>query len=98
MSKMKVQSKGRNLWKRTIVSTIVGEGADSIIFNSIAFIGIYPVKSVASIALAAFALKTLYEVLLTPLTYFIVRKVKEHENIDVYDIDVSYNPFVKLSK
>ncbi len=93
MSKMKIKSKGQHLWQRTIGSTIVGEGADSIIFNLIAFVGIFSFKQVMLIALTGFVLKTLYEIVATPFTYWAVRTLKRIESVDVFDEDVSYSPF-----
>lgn len=93
MSRMKLQTKGRFLWMRTIGSTIVGESADSIVFNFVAFLGVFSLKQIAIIALSGFVLKTLYEVLATPLTYVVVAWLKRVEGVDVMDYDVSYNPF-----
>ncbi len=93
LSKIKIKTKGKFLWIRTIGSTIVGEGADSLIFNFIAFIGIFPLADVFTIALSGFLLKTLYEIFATPFTYFVVAKLKKIENEDKFDVGVNYNPF-----
>lgn len=93
MSSMKVKTKGKRLWTRTIGSTIVGEGADSLIFNCVAFLGIFQFADVMQIALSGFVLKTLYEIVMTPLTYAAVGWLKRKESEDKYDIGINYNPF-----
>ena len=93
MSKMKILTKGKHLWSRTIGSTILGEGADSIVFAVVAFAGVFPTAQLAMIAFSGFLLKTLYEIAATPFTYAIVRKVKNIEGIDTFDGGQSYNPF-----
>lgn len=93
LSRMKIKSQGRHLWKRTIGSTIVGEGVDSIVFNCIAFVGIFPFKDVMFIALSGFVLKTLYEILMTPLTYIAVGWLKKKEEKDIFDHGADYSVF-----
>jgi uncharacterized integral membrane protein (TIGR00697 family) len=93
MSWMKIKTKGKHLWTRTIGSTIIGEGVDSIIFNFIAFFGIFQFSEVLYVAFSGFVLKTLYEVIMTPLTYLVVAALKRAENEDKYDVGVDYNPF-----
>jgi queuosine precursor transporter len=93
MSRLKVRTEGRYFGLRAVLSTIVGQGADSLVFNFTAFTGVFPIKDVAFIALSGFILKSLYEVLVLPLTYFIVGWLKKVEGIDTYDRDISYNPF-----
>lgn len=91
LSKMKVAMKGKKLWARTIASTIIGEGADSIIFNLIAFAGIFSGNQLVTIILSGFILKTLYEIVATPLTYLVVNYLKKKEEIDFYDKDINYS-------
>ncbi len=93
MSKVKVLSKGRGFSLRAIASTLVGEGADSIIFMSIAFFGTYSISVVIGMILTQALLKTAYEIIVLPLTIWVVRKVKEIEGLDTFDQDISYNPF-----
>jgi len=93
MSRMKVWMKGKHLWTRTIGSTILGEGADSVVFNFVAFLGVFEFGQVAFIAFSGFVLKTLYEIVATPFTYLAVGWLKRVEQEDKYDHDVSYNPF-----
>ena len=93
MSQMKVKTGGKHLWTRTIGSTIVGEGVDSVIFNFVAFLGVFPFRELVFIALSGFVLKTAYEVLATPLTYAVVNKMKRIEGVDAFDRGIDYNPF-----
>ena len=91
LSKLKVLTKGRNLWVRTTLSTVVGEGFDSIIFITISFLGTMETSVVLQMILFQYLFKVCYEVLFTPLTYLIVGFVKKKEEIDTYDYDVKYN-------
>lgn len=93
MSYMKIKTKGKYLWTRTIGSTIVGEGADSIVFNFVAFYGIFDLNNLLKIVISGFILKTLYEIIATPITYFVVNKLKKIESEDKFDHGISYNPF-----
>lgn len=93
MSLMKVKMKGKYLWMRTIGSTIIGEGTDSLVFNFVAFWGIFELNNLLYIAFSGFVLKTLYEAVATPATYAVVRVLKRIESEDKYDIEISYNPF-----
>lgn len=93
LSHLKVMTGGRWLWTRTISSTVVGEGLDTVIFIGIAFFGTLPLPVLGQMMLAQYLWKVIYEILLTPLTYYIVGKLKEREDIDIFDNNVSYNPF-----
>ena len=93
MSKMKIMQGGLNFSVRAIVSTLAGEGADSMIFFSLAFYGIISNHDILMLILTQTTLKTVYEIIVLPVTNMIVRWVKKHEGEDVYDEDVSYNPF-----
>ena len=92
MSKMKIFQKGRNFSLRAVVSTLVGEGADSLVFFTIAFVGVIPNKDLMTLILTQTAMKTGYEILVLPLTNVIVRWVKRKEQEDVFDEGISYNP------
>ena len=92
MSKMKIFQKGRNFSLRAVVSTLVGEGADSLVFFTIAFAGVIPNKDLMTLILTQTAMKTGYEILVLPLTNVIVRWVKRKEQEDVFDEGISYNP------
>jgi uncharacterized integral membrane protein (TIGR00697 family) len=93
LSRLKVKTGGRNLWMRTIGSTIVGEGVDTVLFIGIAFWGTMPAPVLLGMMAAQYLWKVGYEALLTPLTYIIVNWVKRKEQMDVYDTSITYNPF-----
>lgn len=93
MSKMKVWTKGKYLWIRTISSTLVGEGIDTTIFCLIAFYGILPNELLFSVIISNYIFKCGIEILFTPCTYGIVKFLKKKENVDIYDKDINYNPF-----
>jgi uncharacterized integral membrane protein (TIGR00697 family) len=93
LSKMKLLTKGRWLWTRTIGSTVIGEGIDTLLFISIAFAGLFPVATLVSMMAAQYLWKIGYEILATPLTYLLVKWVKCKEGLDTFDYGVRYNPF-----
>ncbi len=94
MSRMKVMTKGKFLWTRTIGSTVVGEGADTLIFITGTFAGLMNLKDLIFLIVAQYLFKVIYEVVATPLTYLIVLKIKKIEKTDVYDYDERYNPMI----
>ena len=83
-------TKGKKLWIRTILSTLVGEGLDSIIFVTISFWGTMDNSTVLHMILYQYLFKVIYEALFTPVTYAVVNWLKRKEGIDVYDHDVKY--------
>lgn len=94
LAKMKVITQGRWLWSRTIGSTLVGQLVDSAVFISIASLfGVFPWSLFFTLTLTNYLFKTLTEVLLTPITYVIVRFLKKAEDEDYYDKDTNFNPF-----
>ena len=93
LAKMKIATQGKWLWSRTIGSTIIGELVDSGLFYVIAFYGIWPNAQIVQVAIAQYALKTGWEVLMTPLTYRVVNFLKRKEHEDWYDRDTDFNPF-----
>lgn len=95
LAKMKIWTGGRWLWTRTIGSTIVGEGADSLVFYPLAFYGLpdWPVAALGAVMLSQFLLKVGWEVLLTPVTYAVVGFLKRAEGVDVYDRGTDFSPF-----
>lgn len=93
MSKLKIKTKGKLLWVRTIGSTLLGEGIDTAIFCMIAFYGTMPNEILVAIIVSNYVFKSGVEILFTPLTYAIVGFLKKRENADVYDTGISYNPF-----
>jgi uncharacterized integral membrane protein (TIGR00697 family) len=93
MSRMKLFQKGRSFSIRAILSTLVGEGADSLVFFVLAFYGLMPNADLLTLVFTQMAMKTGYEILVLPLTNVVVRWVKRIEGIDMLDENVSYNPF-----
>jgi uncharacterized integral membrane protein (TIGR00697 family) len=92
LAKMKVKTKGRWLWARTIGSTLVGQGIDTIVVLMIGFIGVLPLSVLSIMILSHWLVKTAYEILATPLTYLVVGYLKQKEELDTYDYDVDFNP------
>jgi uncharacterized integral membrane protein (TIGR00697 family) len=97
MSKMKLKSSGRHFSLRAIVSTIFGETCDSVLFISIGFVGNVPANILLQMIIIQIVLKTLYEIVILPITILVVNYVKRCEGVEVYDRNISYNPF-KLSE
>ena len=95
LAKMKIATAGRWLWMRTIGSTIVGEGVDSVLFYPLAFYGtgIIPDEALPKVMLAQFVAKVGVEVVFTPVTYWVVGALKRAENEDHYDRDTRFTPF-----
>lgn len=91
MSKMKIASKGKNFSARAVWSTVVGETGDSIIFFPIAFAGIIPWNELVLMMGVQIVLKSLYEVLVLPVTIRVVKYIKKVDGSDVYDENISYN-------
>ncbi|WP_455063150.1 queuosine precursor transporter [Prevotella fusca] len=91
MSRMKIHDKGRNFSLRAILSTIVGESFDSIIFFPLALGGVVPTEELPKLMLWQVALKTIYEVIALPITIRVVKALKAHEGEDVYDNNVNYS-------
>jgi uncharacterized integral membrane protein (TIGR00697 family) len=94
MAKMKIATRGRWLWTRTIGSTLVGEGLDSLVFMTIAFVGEIPMTVLALAIVTQWLVKSAYEAAATPLTYAAVGFLKQREGIDVYDYDTRFNPLL----
>lgn len=92
LAKLKVATNGRFLWVRTISSTLIGEGLDSIVFMTIAFVGTIPSEALLNAVITQWLFKVGYEILATPLTYLIVGFLKKQEDVDVYDRDTNFNP------
>ena len=95
LAKMKIWTKGKYLWTRTIGSTVIGEGADSLIFYPLAFYGMadWPAHIMLEVMLSQFILKVSWEVVLTPATYAVVGWLKSKEGVDVYDVGTEFTPF-----
>lgn len=93
LSKMKVKTEGKYLALRTITSTLVGEGIDTLLFIPIVFWGSLDIKSMLFLMLDTYMLKVLLEVVLTPVTYKVVNLIKIKEKIDTFDNEVKYKIF-----
>ncbi len=93
LARMKVWTQGKHLWSRTIGSTIFGQGVDSMIFYPLAFLGIWSTNQVLTVMVTNWGLKVLWEVLLTPVTYVVVNKLKRHEGVDLFDEGTDFTPF-----
>ena len=94
LAKMKIKTKGRFLWTRTIGSTIVGQGLDAAVFIAIAFGGVKPGAMIGAMILTHWLVKTGYEAAATPFTYAVVNFLKRKEGIDTYDYDTDFNPLL----
>jgi uncharacterized integral membrane protein (TIGR00697 family) len=92
LARLKLATAGRLLWVRTIGSTLVGEGADSLIFISLAFWGILPPDALLLAIVSQWLFKSAYEALATPLTYLVVNGLKRSEHSDIYDRGTDFNP------
>ncbi len=93
LARMKVWTKGRHLWSRTIGSTFVGQGIDSLIFYPLAFYGVWENDTLLIVLATQFTLKVGWEALLTPVTYAAVGWLKRREGVDVYDQTTDFTPF-----
>lgn len=92
LARLKVVTRGRWLWSRTISSTLVGQLADSAVFISAAFGGVWPMHSLLAAIVTQWLLKSGYEALATPLTYVVVAFLKRHEGEDYYDRQTDFRP------
>ena len=93
MSRMKLSSQGNHFSARAILSTVFGELTDSIIFFPLALGGVIPWEEMPSLVISQVTLKTLYEILVLPITIRVVKFTKEHDHEDVYDHNINYNIF-----
>jgi queuosine precursor transporter len=92
LAKMKIATRGRWLWTRTIGSTLVGQALDSIVFIALAFVGTIPADALGWAIVTQWLVKSAYEALATPLTYAVVNFLKRADATDVYDGDTRFNP------
>ncbi len=93
LARMKIWTQGRMLWTRTIGSTVVGQGLDSLIFYPLAFLGVFDTATVLKLMLTQWVLKVTWEALLTPVTYAVVGWLKAREGVDVFDRGTDFTPF-----
>ncbi|CCW16105.1 Putative preQ0 transporter [Sphingobium indicum BiD32] len=93
LARMKVRTQGKHLWMRTIGSTIVGQGVDSLLFYPLAFYGEWSNAQLLTVMVTNWAMKVGWEALLTPVTYAVVNMLKRREGLDVYDEATDFTPF-----
>jgi uncharacterized integral membrane protein (TIGR00697 family) len=93
MARMKIWTGGGHLWSRTIGSTLVGQGVDSLIFYPLAFWGVWSNSQVFTVMLTNWGLKVAWEVVLTPVTYAVVGWLKRKEGVDIFDEGTDFSPF-----
>ena len=91
MSRMKIASRGKHFSLRAVVSTVLGEGADSLVFFPLALWGVVPNAALLILIITQIVLKTLYEVMVLPLTIWVVKKAKKHEQLDFFDDGDDYS-------
>ncbi|MBI2957611.1 MAG: queuosine precursor transporter, partial [Chloroflexi bacterium] len=94
LARMKTVTRGRWLWSRTIGSTLAGEGADSLVFITVAFFGAMAAGPLGAMVVTQWLFKVAYEVAATPLTYGAVAFLKRQEKVDSYDVGTKFNPFL----
>jgi uncharacterized integral membrane protein (TIGR00697 family) len=93
MARMKLWTNGKKLWTRTVGSTVVGQGVDTVLVITLTFAGRYPVRTLANIIVTGYLLKVGYEVLATPVTYFVIARLKAAEHADAFDRGADFSPF-----
>ena len=93
MSKMKLLTKGKHLWTRTIGSTVVGQFGDTVVVIFVIFVGVYDLGTMLNLIFTGYFAKVIYEATATPLTYLVVNTLKRAEGVDVFDEGVNFNPF-----
>ena len=93
LARMKLWTRGRMLWSRTIGSTVIGQGIDSLIFYPLAFLGVWTTEQVLTVMVTNWLLKVSWEVVLTPVTYAVVGFLKRREGVDVFDEGTDFTPF-----
>lgn len=93
LAKLKLVTKGRHLWTRTIGSTVVGQAVDSVIVMFVGFYGVVPVNTIIRLIISGYLAKVIYETIMTPLTYMVVGFLKRKERVDYFDYKTDFNPF-----
>ena len=96
MAKVKLLTKGKYLWTRTIASTAVGQAVDTVIVMVVAFGGTIDNRTLLQLMIDGYVIKVAYEVLATPITYWIIGTLKKAEGVDPFDYDTNFNPFAKF--
>lgn len=98
MARMKVWTRGRALWTRTIGSTAVGQLVDSVVVMTVAFAGRESWLTIGNLIFSGYLGKVLYEAAMTPVTYLVVNSLKRAEGVDVYDVATNFSPFASGTK
>ncbi|MBX7513390.1 queuosine precursor transporter [Qipengyuania sp. GH38] len=98
LARMKIWTKGKALWSRTIGSTVFGQAVDSAIFYPVAFLGVWDTRDVLIVMVTNWLLKVVWEAVLTPVTYLVVGKLKKAEGVEVFDTDTDFSPFATTGK
>lgn len=100
LAKMKIWTKGKMLWTRTIGSTVFGQGVDSAIFYPIAFLGVtgWTNELVVQVIFTQWAIKVVWEAALTPVTYAVVGWLKHREGVEIFDTETDFSPFAKTDR
>ena len=93
LARMKVWTEGKMLWSRTIGSTVLGQGVDSLLFYPLAFLGVFETETVIILMFTQWVLKVAWEAVLTPVTYAVVGWLKRKEGVDVFDRGTDFTPF-----
>jgi len=93
LAKMKLLTKGKYLWTRTIGSTVVGQAVDTTVVIFIAFYGMRPFTVLIRLIISGYVIKVVYETLMTPLTYVVVNYLKRAEHVDYFDYKTNFSPF-----
>jgi uncharacterized integral membrane protein (TIGR00697 family) len=93
MARMKLLTDGKHLWMRTIGSTVVGQGVDSLLFYPLAFMGVWSHDQVLTVMVTNWAMKVGWEAVLTPVTYLVVNGLKRREGLDIFDKGTDFTPF-----
>lgn len=96
MARMKVLTRGQHLWTRTVGSTVIGQAVDTTVFLTLAFGSKLDAVTIVSLIINSYLFKVIYEVLATPLTYWVVNSLKKAEGVDTFDFDTNFNPFRKV--
>jgi hypothetical protein len=96
LAKMKILTSGRYLWTRTVGSTVVGQGVDTVVLMVVAFAGSLNTSLILNLIVSGYLFKVVYEVLATPLTYLVVNFLKRQEGVDSFDYSTNFNPFREL--
>jgi uncharacterized integral membrane protein (TIGR00697 family) len=94
VAKMKIASQGKRMGLRFIASTVIGQAFDTCVFVGIAFVGVLPWSVMPEVIASAWFVKVAWEIVALPATIYFVRRLKETEGLDVYDINTDFNPFV----